>query len=65
VAVVADVRYFGGGEVTSGVSVSRITNENALISVQELDAIQDTLRPPPVTLKPARSRVTVGIRIRR
>ena len=64
VALTADFRYFTGGTITSPVAVTQILNEEEVIMLDPLETIEETLRPPPVELKPTRARFMAGIKVR-
>ncbi len=65
VSLVADVRYFNGGSLTPAVVVTGIANPSQVITQRSPSSIQQVLNPPPPSLSAARSRILIGVKIRR
>lgn len=65
VSLAADVRYFGGPDLSAPVVVTDVLNKNSLASPQEAAAVQEVLQPPAVRLSPATLRIMVGLKVRR
>jgi hypothetical protein len=64
VALVADARYFTGGEIAAPLGVTDVLNKDELAFLQEPDVIQQNLHPPAAGISPTRARILVGVKVR-